>query len=93
MKLNRRHHNHQFKLQSNLNDCNAHKKSNKQLKEEAQIRQEKLNLIRQEEILLVRQDEMLKQIQDEKAKLLKQEEMIRSRQQDRLKQVSRWMGK
>merc|ERR1712013_619602 len=37
-----------------------------QLKEEAQIRQEKLNLIRQEEMLLVRQDEMLKQIQDEK---------------------------
>merc|ERR1712106_775206 len=58
-----------------------------QLKEEAQIRQEKLNLIRQEEMLLVRQDEMLKQIQDEKVKLLKQEEMIRNRQQDRLKQV------
>jgi hypothetical protein len=58
-----------------------------QLKEEAQIRQEKLNLIRQEETLLVRQDEMLKQIQEEKVKLLKQEEMIRNRQQDRLKQV------
>merc|ERR1740137_223976 len=58
-----------------------------QLKEEAEIRQEKLNLIRQEEMLLVRQDEMLKQIQDEKVKLLKQEEMIRNRQQDRLKQV------
>ena len=55
--------------------------------EEAQIRQEKLNLIRQEETLLLRQEEMLRQIQEEKLKLMRQEDLIRSRQQERLKQV------
>ena len=58
-----------------------------QLLEEAQIRQEKLNLIRQEETLLLRQEEMLRQIQEEKLKLMRQEDLIRSRQQERLKQV------
>lgn len=56
-------------------------------KEEAKIRQEKLNLINQEEMLIKRQEEMLRQIEAERENLARQEQLIRSRQQDRLKQV------
>ena len=46
-------------------------------KEEAQIRQEKLNLLQQEEALITKQEEMLRQIETEREKLRKQEDMIR----------------
>ena len=56
-------------------------------KEEAQIRQEKLNLIQQEEMLIARQEDMLRQIEAERINLAKQEDLIRSRQTGRLQQV------
>jgi len=56
-------------------------------KEEAQIRQEKLNLIQQEEALITKQEEMLHQIEAEREKLRKQEDIIRAQQQERLQNV------
>ena len=56
-------------------------------KEEAQIRQEKLNLIQQEETLITKQEEMLRQIETERENLRTQEDKIRSQQQDRLQNV------
>ena len=56
-------------------------------KEEAQIRQEKLNLIQQEESLITKQEEMLRQIETEREKLRNQEDKIRAQQQDRLQNV------
>ena len=56
-------------------------------REQAQIRQEKLNLIKQEETLILRQEEMLNQIEEERLNLTKQEDLIRSRQAGRLEQV------
>ena len=56
-------------------------------KEEALIRQEKLNLIQQEELLIRKQEEMLKQIEAEREKLRNQEDAIRSQQQERLQNV------
>ena len=56
-------------------------------REEAKIRQEKLNLINQEEMLIKRQEDMLLQIESERQNLAKQEMLIRKRQQERLMQV------
>ena len=56
-------------------------------KEEAQIRQEKLNLIQQEESLITKQEEMLRQIETEREKLRNQEDKIRAQQQERLQNV------